>query len=203
MASPQKKQEICLHALRGECHAGEDCPRFHAGNRSAALREHIKKHTTQVCADHLRRSCTLGSICYRLHVLPESDIPVTPAAIACEVPNRRNSAKGAKGRPRRPVPRAVRLASQVRGKAKLFEESTAAYARLAQATGPESDYSQRALDAECQKKTFEAELEQMVARLEEAIQAYSRSASAAGDQADAATPSRCDLREGHHSSVVC
>jgi hypothetical protein len=95
----------------------------------------------------------------------------------------------------------------VRGKAKLFEELTAAYARLAQATGPESDYSQRALDAECQKKAFEAELELMVARLETAIQSYSRSAASDSDQGDTPplllTRPRCDPNEGSFRSVLC
>jgi hypothetical protein len=91
----------------------------------------------------------------------------------------------------------------VRGKAKLFEELTAAYA---QATGPESDYPQRALDAERQKKAIEAELELMVARLETAIRSYSRSAASDSDEGDTPplllTRPRCDPKEGSSRSVL-
>lgn len=203
MSSAQKKPEICLLALRGKCRAAGDCPRFHAENHATALWEHSVKKTTQVCTHHLRGSCSRGSPCPCLHVLPKSNSP-TPAA--CEAAARRDATKGSKGEPRRPVPRVVRLASQVRGKAKLFEELTAAYARLARAAGPESGYSQRALDAECQKKIFEAELELMAARLETAIQSYTR--CAASDSTQGVTPPllltrpQCDPDEETFRSVL-
>jgi hypothetical protein len=68
----------------------------------------------------------------------------------------------------------VRLASQARGKAKLFEELASSYARLAQAAGPGGEIADRALRAAAEKKAFEVELEALVDRIEIAIQTYSR-----------------------------
>lgn len=163
--------EICLPALRGECRGegeGSACPNIHASNRGAAQWELDEKETTRVCADHLRDSCSRGHACCSLHVRPERAIP-TIADVAAESLRRNNASKqGKPGRPR--VPRAVRLASQVRGKAKRLEEMTAIFNRLAQATGPSGVNAQRARDALCQKAAFEVELEDLVARLEVAIQ---------------------------------
>lgn len=81
----------------------------------------------------------------------------------------------------RPVPRVVRLASQARGKAKLFEELASGYARLAQAAGPGGEIADRARSAVAEKKAFEVELEALVARIEIAIQTYSRLAGSPED----------------------
>jgi len=209
----QRKQEICLAALRGECPAGAACANFHARNRSAVLQEYTDKHTSLVCAYHLRGSCSRGDACRALHALPAGEPPAACPATAAD-PVCRTTPTSSKGKPRRPVPRVVRLASQARGKAKLFDELASGYARLAQAAGPDGGIANRARCADAQKKAFEVELETLVARLEIAIQVYSKMGGGLSNQgflgdSDASTirlikpADQCMLADSSSRAMLC
>ena len=168
MTSPQNRQEVCIAALHGECGEEPDCPKFHAGNRAAALWEYSAKRTTQACAYHLRAACTRGHACRSLHVLPAGDTTPVTETVGRGPYIARN---GNRGNLRRQVPRGVRLASQVRGKMKLFDEIV----RLANQTAKlDEDHAQRARNVERHQRAFELELEHMATRFEQAIQTYSQ-----------------------------